>query len=378
MRAGKTTPIRSIAISTSGLNLKALFLKGSQMKLIKNTCIIAVGTLFFSLIAKAQKPPVIHEEVERDFHPAYAALATGTLAQRHITARKAERYPWPVAIKSIGHTMASYQRYGGVSGAYFHHGLDIRADAGSDVLASAGGQIVNIENYMPGDDAYWEVAIIDKDGFIWQYHHIERDSIPQSIFEAYETKTPIPAGTKLGEVYYWSVVTFGERYHHIHLNILGKNSAYLNPFDFLDLLPDASSPEISKVYLVRDGNSVSGNTISSGTYTIGAEIKDLILSDVFVLPPNEIKVSLNGTTPFTVWKFDSLPGGADNEKYVNEFYLPRLACGDYSCRKPVINLGFRKKAGQPFPLTPGAHEIEIIVSDYSGNEARRSFRWNVE
>jgi hypothetical protein len=351
---------------------------GEPMKLIKNPLTTAIGILFISLMAKAQRPPVVHEKAEKDFHPAYAALATGTLAQRHAKDRKVDKYPWPVTIKSIGHTMASYQRYGGVSGAYFHHGLDIRADAGSDVVASIGGQIVNIENYMPGDDAYWEVAILDKNGFIWQYHHIERDSIPKSIFQAYETKTPIPAGTKLGEIYYWSIVTFGERYHHIHLNILGKDRAYLNPFEFLEPLADSSGPEIAKVYLVREGSSVSGNTISAGNYTIGAEIKDLILSDVFILPPNEIKVSLNGNSPFTVWKFDSLPGGADNEKYVNTFYLPRLACGDYNCRKPVIDLGFRKNPGQVFPLTRGSHEIEIIVSDYSGNETGRSFRWNVE
>ena len=58
---------------------------------------------------------------------------------------------------SIGHTSASYQNYSGdYRQAYFHHGLDIRANAGQEVFASAGGKVVNIEDYgafveiMPG------------------------------------------------------------------------------------------------------------------------------------------------------------------------------------------------------------------------------------
>lgn len=339
--------------------------------------LISLSTLCPLLLFAAPKI-ALHEEIERDFHPPYAKLAYGVLKGKHRDQRKQNRAPWPVSIKSIGHTMASYQRYGGLSEAYFHHGLDIRADAGSDVLASVGGRVVNIENYMPGDDAYWEVAILDDEGFIWQYHHIERQSIPDNIFQAFKSQTAIAAGTKLGEVYYWSVVTFGERYHHIHLNILGKNKAYLNPFEFLEMLPDKSGPEISKLFLVRNGNSVAGNSISAGSYTIGAEIKDLILSDVFIVPANEIKVSIDGSAPFTVWKFDSLPGEASNEKYVNDFYLPKLACGDYSCRKPIINLGFRKSPIQVFPSTRGTHEVEVLVSDYNGNQARQTFSWTIE
>src|SRR5688500_15621489 len=105
----------------------------------------------------------LHGEAERRLNPAVASLATGRLP----TGRPL-RHPWPVTVLSIGHTSASYQNYGG--SPYFHHGLDVRADAGSDVLAAAGGKVVNIENYG-GSAAYWEVAILDDEGFLWQYHH---------------------------------------------------------------------------------------------------------------------------------------------------------------------------------------------------------------
>lgn len=319
-----------------------------------------------------------HDDAERDYSPEYLKLADGDLGtlknQPHRT-----RYFWPVKVLSIGHTNASYQRYSFVNSAYFHHGIDIRADAGSDVIASAGGQVINIENYMPGDDAYWEVAILDENGFIWQYHHINRQSIPESLFEAYQNKTNIPAGTKIGEVYFWGVTTFGEQFHHVHLNILGKNKTYLNPFEFLELLPDNSAPEIVNIFLVKNGNLLAGNQISTGIYSVGAEVKDLILSNVFVVPPNEIIVSIDGNKPLTVWKFDKLPGGADEEAFVNRFYLPELACGDYNCRKPIFDLGFRKQRPDypMFPTKLGNHSIEVLVRDYNGNEAKRSFNWLV-
>lgn len=320
---------------------------------------------FLILIGLANHHPC-REVVERDFHPAYLKHASGELrTPRDSSERK--RYPWPVSVKSIGHSMASYQRYSFFGSAYFHHGIDIRADAGSDVIASAGGLVINIENYMPGDDAYWEVAILDSDGFIWQYHHIARESIPEAIFKAYKEKTPIQSGTKIGEVYYWGIVTFGERFHHIHLNVLGKNKEYLNPFEFLELLPDRAYPEIGDFHVIKKGSQ----------YTIAAEVRDLMLSDVFILPPNEIRVSVDGDKPFTVWKFDSLPGGASNEAFVDNFYVPSLACGDYNCRRPVIDLGFRKKPGQVFPLNTGKHRLNLWVSDYNGNETEKSFEWTV-
>lgn len=316
------------------------------------------------------------EEKERDYHPHYLKYATGRLGTVRRNSYQ-NRYSWPVTLSSIGHTMASYQRYSFLSSAYFHHGLDIRAEAGSDVLSSTSGKVINIENYVPGDDAYWEVAILDEEGFIWQYHHIERESIPKEIFEAHQAQLPIKAGTKLGEVYFWPVVTFGERFHHIHLNILGEGKAYLNPFEFLELLPDHVSPVVSQIFLFQNGKKLSANSVSSGSYTVAAEIKDWILSEVFVVPPNEVKISIDGQQPVTIWKFDGLPGGADNEAFVNQFYLSEEACGDYSCRKPVINLGFNKKGIDIFPRTSGSHHLELWVSDYNGNKTHRYFDWTV-
>lgn len=335
---------------------------------------LLAASLFSSL---KTTPPTDLQTFDETFEHHFESRASTLATASWETLKTRTKYRWPVQVKSIGHTTASYQRYGSVSGAYFHHGLDIRADAGSPVVASAGGKVVNIENYVPGNPAYWEVAILDREGFIWQYHHIDRQSIPQEIFTAYKNGTEIAAGAKIGEVVYWGIVTFGERYHHVHLNILGAQKQYLNPFEFLEPLNDTSGPQIKEFLLVKDGQKLNTSHVS-GRYSIGLHVEDLILSQVFTLPPNRIEVQIDDQTPIEVWKFDTLPGASDKEAFVNQFYIPSLACGDYSCRRPIIDLGFRKAPSQVFPTQKGRHEIFVRVEDFSGNSDSRSFSWIVD
>jgi hypothetical protein len=285
------------------------------------------------------------------------------------------RYPWPVEVKSIGHNTASYQNYGGEP--YFHHGLDIRADAGSDVVASVGGQVVNISNYGPGP-AYWEVAILDNDGYVWQYHHVDRDSIPQSIWDAFRNKTLISAGTKIGEVYYWMVSTYGEVYHHVHLNVLARGGAYRNPFNFLEPLNDTKAPEFIDVGLMRNGYPQDPSLPIQGAYGIYATIHDLILHDKFVVPPHKITYQLDDDPrERVVWDFSELPGGASNTQYVESFFVPELTCGNYECRKLTVNIGFSTEGQRWFSNVGGEHSITLHAEDHAGNRTSKNFKWQV-
>src|SRR4030042_3657281 len=106
----------------------------------------------------------LDEEIEHSWVPDYLDLATGdpNLITDHGV------YDWPFALDSIGWSMQSYQDYGGTP--YFHHGMDMMKIFGTNVINQSGGQVVNIENYNPGWDLYWEVAVLDPYGNIWQYH----------------------------------------------------------------------------------------------------------------------------------------------------------------------------------------------------------------
>jgi hypothetical protein len=310
----------------------------------------------------------LDDDAELRHAAAYTGLAWGG-AERTRT----ERHPWPVSVLSIGHTTASYQNYGGAP--YFHHGLDIRADAGSDVRAATSGKVVNIENYDFGS-AYWEVAILDPEGYLWQYHHVDHDSIPQAIFAAYRNGTEIDAGTKIGEVYYWSVVTMGERYHHIHLNVLGAGGVILNPFDFLEPLEDTSAPRFVEVGLLKNGRKYSARTVN-GDYSVYATVHDLIHHQRFVVPPNYIGYRLDGGDEVRVWDFATLPGGASETQFVDKLFVASMVCGNYECRNLPIDLGFTVEGNRTFTRSLGAHSLEIIARDYAGNEARQTFDWQV-
>lgn len=317
--------------------------------------------------------PVLHDDAERDFKPAYVQQATGRLEAARA------RHAWPVNVLSIGHSTASYQNYTREipTSPYFHGGLDIRADAGSPVYASAGGKVVNIENYVPGNGAYWEVAILDDEGFLWQYHHIERSSIPQAVFAAKQSGEPIADGTKIGEVFYWGVSTFGERYHHIHLNVLGDGGEILSAFNFLEPLADDEAPQIKDVGILKNGTTSSNVTVRP-PYSLYAEVSDLVHHEKFIVPPHALRLEIDGHPQQDVWIFDRLPGGKSETKYVHDFFVPRKTCGNYECRRIFINLGFRIDGKAVFPTTSGGHDVKVTAADFAGNQVSRDFHWTVQ
>jgi len=340
---------------------------------------IWLGLAMGAVPAFLEPPPIDESRIWRDhaaaerYEPAYLALAWGG-----VRPAVAERSPWPVKVLSIGHTIASYQGYAGVE-PYFHHGLDIRADAGGPVRAARGGKVVNIENYVPGNPAYWEVAILDGEGYVWQYHHLLRSSIPAAIERAFSTGVPIPDGEPLGTVYPWSVTTFGERYHHVHLNVVGAGKAYLNPFVFLDPLADRDDPFVESVGLLVGGKPQTSAVVPAGTpYSLYAVVGDRILHRLFTVPPHRIRWRVGGQMPVLVWEFESLPGGASISGHVHDFFVRGETCGDYACRRSVVDLGFRTGfAGAVFPTTAGTHSVSVHVEDFEGNVADRGFQWEV-
>lgn len=321
-------------------------------------------------VAKQTQSEIFDDNAEHAFKPKYLDLAYGSLYGTRVAPSE-----WPIKVLSIGHTMASYQYYA-PSPAYFHHGLDIRGEAGESVYASRGGKVINIENYAP-TDAYWEVAILDDNGFIWQYHHIDPKSIPNDIRKAFQNGTKIADGTKIGEIYYWSVVTYGERYHHIHLNILDGQKNYLNPFLFLKTLPDNDSPEIVEIGLLQNGKQVTSPV--SGNYSVYAKVHDLILHRQFVVPANHLKFQLDNEPEQTVWNFNNgLPGGPSRDAFVNNFFIPSLTCGNYTCRALFVDLGFNKVGNKNFSQSSGPHKIKVMASDQNGNKTEKTFSWTVK
>lgn len=242
-----------------------------------------------------------------------------------------------------------------------------------------------IRNYMSGP-LYWEVAVLDPSGCLWQYHHIKEESIPQNIKDAFEafkkdnTKGFIEKGTVVGQIVPWPVETYGELFHHIHLNILDSNKAYLNGYNFMKELADDKPPVIKKVGIVKGNSPFPGNTVS-GEYSIYAEVSDLIMHDKFILPPYSLSYYFKNKPDevHPVWTFDSLPGKDDYSKHVHEYFVynggdSRTTCGNYQCRKFAVNIGFTKK----LPQEPGEYEIVVVAKDHVGNKTEKAYAWKVQ
>jgi subtilisin-like proprotein convertase family protein len=293
-------------------------------------------------------------------------------------------YDWPIAWNQMGHLFQSYQNYGSNSdGSYFHHGIDlITSSYNVPVYAVSGGRVVNIENYN-SSSLYWEVAILDPQGYVWQYHHINNTTIPAAITNAFNLCTPpdyttcgsISAGSLIGNNVQWPTFTFGFYFHHIHLNILADGDVYINPLEFFTPINDTQAPEILAIGLLKNNVVMPGNLVG-GDYGLYVRTRDLYQSLVYHLPPHKIEFSMDGGPMTTVWEFHTFPGGANDFTFVNDFYVYPPTCGNYSCRDFYIDLGFTTTGQRAFPTDIGAHTAQVCVWDFNGNSSCSSFTYN--
>jgi hypothetical protein len=130
------------------------------------------------------------------------------------------------------------------------------------------------------------------------------------------------------------------------------------------------------VGLLQNGQIYAGDTIE-GDYSLYVRARDLILDDVYYLPPWEITFTIDCGQPETTWRFDTLPGGADDTAYLDDFYVVPPTCGDYDCRDYYIDLGFIPDSQFEFPTSGGEHTVSVTLRDYAGNEASQAYTYTV-
>jgi hypothetical protein len=294
-------------------------------------------------------------------------LATGIFTEQ-------KHHPWPFPLLSIGHNMQSYQNYDG--SPYWHDGLDIRANQDQPIYSPVGGKVVNIENYIIGNPMYWEVAILDDEGFVWKFHHVARETITKEIQDAYRTREKVRAGVLIGNVVRWPISTFGEIYHHCHLLVVAADGKYINPFLMMEPLADTAVPVINKIGIAQNHTPTDLKEVK-GPHALYLDASDLTLHTKFLLPPYKITTRLDGGEEKTVWEFINLPSGKNDTDYISDFYMDGT-CSDYSCRKFYFNLNFTttKPRGQ-MTLPPGKHSVDVTVEDIVGNKSSKSFEWKV-
>ncbi|MCB0407388.1 MAG: M23 family metallopeptidase [Bdellovibrionales bacterium] len=182
---------------------------------------------------------------------------------------------WPVDLSlrnnRLGNLLAQFQSYY-YGYPYFHGGVDIISQAGEPVFATVDGKIeAGFYNYVASGngyfekkfipygehkgkeearDQYFEIAIIHKSGYRFEFHHIDPNKIPNDILIKIKSGGSIKVGEIIGYVIPFHSKTLGENYDHIHYNIISPSGIKMNPEWFSQLISDRVSPKISALWVM--------------------------------------------------------------------------------------------------------------------------------
>ncbi len=175
----------------------------------------------------------------------------------------AHSMPWPISFQdsahSIGNAMAEFQPFGD---PYFHGGCDLRVKARAEVFAPIAGKLEaghysydtnpdgSLKKYWmawpeEGDSTYFEVAVVADNGIRYEFHHMDRNRLPENIVNMLnQGGGRVEKGTLLGQVIYWP----DGDYHHTHYNVILPDGTRVNPEYVSTLVPDHLPPEVHGAY----------------------------------------------------------------------------------------------------------------------------------
>jgi murein DD-endopeptidase MepM/ murein hydrolase activator NlpD len=160
--------------------------------------------------------------------------------------------PWPVrgVPPSVMNTVSALQMYGSKPG--FHHGLDLQAPAGTKIYAPVSGVVATRYYYKRPSPYTYEVSIATENGYRWEFHHIDPESIPLDIRQLAEQRGVVQQGAVLGDIYDASPLNIPP---HVHINVIGAEGYYHDPLKFFPPLADPQPPVINGIYLVDEAAS---------------------------------------------------------------------------------------------------------------------------
>lgn len=295
---------------------------------------------------------------------------------------------WPVAFFSesqmIGNSMAQYQPFD--NPGYFHGGCDLRVKQNEKVYATVSGRLeaghysytTNSDGSMTkywkawpqtGDSTYFEVAVVNDEGYRFEYHHMDRKRLPAQIISILNAGGGrVEAGTYLGDAVY-----FSSSYHHIHYNIVAPDGIRINPESVSLALPDTTAPQIKGVY-AHSGSDVAltvteGSVIRTKPSELVVWTRDQLNLSIYDQPPVYIKLQFKSGESFE-WDFRRTLTDKTTGLFPNlfSFILKSLRTtkgtlnteGGYGTGSSLIRL----------PLPQNAHgEFSLILEDLSGNHS---------
>jgi len=310
---------------------------------------------------------------------------------------------WPVHFESPAATVAqSFVQHQDFGGQYYHGGCDLRAKNASVVLAPVRGKLEGgyysydrkpdgskTKLWRPWDgkpyaDLYFELAVINEQGYRYELHHVDATTLPAStvklLNDGLNPSLPPPmveAGMEIGRVVRWP----DGIYHHIHFNIVAPNGLYMNPEYYTvrnNEAPDHVAPSIQGVYGVSaDGKVI---VITEGA-RVPTPVREFVVATVdtreqnqYVQSPTQIVALFGSQNGQPVASgYDWLKGliGAIPSKAVwpdiRQTFMPQLRLPN---GKTLVNFGNYGKGIFLFRLPVPAQfrgPFQVRVGDTYGN-----------
>ncbi|MES2770147.1 MAG: hypothetical protein V4596_13460 [Bdellovibrionota bacterium] len=296
--------------------------------------------------------------------------------------------PWPVQFKDASHTiansMAQFQPFS--TPGYFHLGCDLIVNMGEKVFTPVGGRLEaghysytnnddgsKVKYWKPwpetGNSTYFEIAVVNEGGYRFEYHHMDRDTLPKEIVDILNNGGGyIPAGTYVGRAVY-----FSSDYHHIHYNVIAPNQIAINPEAISLPIPDHKAPEIFNVFAVyANGDVISlkeNSQLNKRPIEFVVWTRDQLDGSVYDQPPTLSMIEFESGEKVS-WDFrEKLADSNGKLPNLFNFILTELKVGKdilrseggYGIGRSLIRLSVPKLAHGKFVIT---------AQDISGNSTK--------
>lgn len=314
-------------------------------------------------------------------------------AKNATTFVEAHALAWPVQFvdsrHTIGNNMPEYQNYG--SEAYYHEGADLRLPRAGAVIAPIHGFLQgDYYTYVTdpetgedkkytkpitagGDDLYFEITIRTSENYMLEFHHVDPKRLPKSIYDlVLRGGGNIQRGELVGYASVWPVSRYGERYDHIHYDLISPEGFYLNPEYFSEELPDTKPPVIKNIFAIYPGKKIEVlnqklNGVPSELVISAIDFKG---ENIYPLPPVRVEIFWNNIQK-TGWDFTQrLLTYSGKFPDIREVYARNLKLSDgrvFSTKGDYNRTEFLFRLKLPSHLTG---PLLIEVQDVSGNLTR--------
>lgn len=312
-----------------------------------------------------------------------------------------QNLPLPIELRfsteQFGATINQFQDW--TSPSYFHGGIDIRGEEHQDVSAPVSGKleggyysyvdevdgrttkyflplvdVLNGKAEPPWGKSYFEIAIIDSNGFRFELHHIDPDRLSESIKTRILNHGSVAAGEIIGQLVNWNRFLLGVRFHHLHYNIISPDGIYLNPLALSEPISDTIAPEIVGLYSPilpercgtgyprLDPNNDLSALANKGYLVV--EAFDQIFGGKERVAPSALQADFEGHDSFG-WNFTQaleLPNGQrPNISKMHLYYL----CD----KKGLLQLASRSNQFYYIIPLPAAYsgKVKVTITDQVGN-----------